>query len=211
MIQDTQDTKLDWWWGRDEERYHGPCASRVEAVMEAWSDDPWADAYIVQAAHGELNCDLFDGARLADEFDEANYEAADGDGDPLSQSVKGDGWDKLAALMNRMVKAFARDEKITPWNFEVMGTVEHVPIASMAILAAGGKPAELESVAWDLISKLENVSYTFDHYGRLHRAKATPEDDEKAAENEAKASRLRGDAEYARKRLEEITNEPAAA
>lgn len=122
-----------WWWSTDQERFHGPCSSRADALLEAWAEE--ADvAFVCQATQANALCtDIFDGWRLAETFDDCNEESHDPDGDPLSASVSPTKWDALAKRLNVLVAGFVRDSGIKSWAFEDQTKTEEVNLTDGAL------------------------------------------------------------------------------
>lgn len=136
-----------WWWSADEERYHGPCASRASAIMEAWSDDQMGTIHVCQATQDGLRTSLFDYDRISELFDEANEDMGDPDGDPISEDVKPAEWKKLADSLNHRVEVFIRQQGLKSWAFGKMVNQEAVDLSPGCLLSL---PAEARTIVADL-------------------------------------------------------------
>lgn len=161
-----------WWWSTDEERYHGPCNSRGDAIMEAWADLGGEGAvFIVQATQEHnLNTDLFDGLRLAEMFDDANDEAQDPDGDGIAINAKDGAWENLAKRLNATMAAFVRDQGLTSWAFGDQTASETVDLAV--------NPVRVER----LEVFIDAARAKFEEYAQ-HHLKKVPPDTAKATVN----------------------------
>jgi hypothetical protein len=107
-----------WWYSTDQERYNGPCADRAEAIVEASAEWPdTAHVHVMQAVHVKVVTDIFDGDRIAEMFDDANEENADGEGDSLSSEITDKEWSDLAAQCGRLVAGLVRRRGVTAWRF----------------------------------------------------------------------------------------------
>lgn len=120
---------LQWWWSRDDERFHGPAHSKAAAIMEAWADDPDQGTFICQAACGTWRTAILAGDDLAERFDEANEDSADPDGDPPSDGVAD--WEKLATRLYHIVRNAIREKGLTSWAFVDRRPSEWVEIPKM--------------------------------------------------------------------------------
>ena len=118
-----------WWWSADEERFHGPCSSRSEAIMEAWADDARDALYLCQATKGDLYTDIFDSDRVSAWFDDANEEAGDPDGDGIAASFPDKAWDDLAKRLNRLIASFVREHGVQTWMFSDTASHETLSLA----------------------------------------------------------------------------------
>jgi hypothetical protein len=136
-----KEATMDWWWSRDEERFTGPCSSRAEAIMEAWADDADQPCYICQAEQGAIRTDIFQGYRIAEDFDDANEENCDPDGDGISSWTKAEKWHSLADRLNGIVGAFARENGLRSWAFKNQTALEFIDIpAVVRALNSDGAP-----------------------------------------------------------------------
>ena len=131
MTKTVKDAPADWawWWSSDEERFHGPCYSRADAIIEAWAEGRRGTIFICQAVHGELCTDLFDADDLQERFDDANEEAQDGEGDALSSGIPPEAWKKLAEGFDRQVKALVRKHGVSAWTFSGQSGIDQVDLS----------------------------------------------------------------------------------
>ena len=139
-----------WWWSMNEERYHGPCDSRADAILEAWADQAGeGEVFILQATQEQNLCtDIFRGDRLAEMFDDANEEVQDPDGDGLSCDIKDHDWSALATRLNNIMATFIREHGLQSWAFANQTRAEVVNLSvnaeRMARLEAALAAAGLE-------------------------------------------------------------------
>lgn len=124
-----------WWWSTDQERYHGPCSSRTDAISEALCEDNFGSVHIMQATHGTLSCDIFDGSEIADAFDNANEEASDGEGDPLSTQIPDEAWAKIAKSVEAQVKVAVYANGVSAWGFSEQTKGEWVELSNPHLAA----------------------------------------------------------------------------
>lgn len=108
---------LSWWWSTDEERYYGPCATRADAILDAFAEGEAGRIHLMQATQDEPHFELWDGEQLAERFDELNEEHCDPDGDPMSTQVPAEEWNSLAARLTAMTRATIRRKGILRWVF----------------------------------------------------------------------------------------------
>lgn len=147
--QSSSDTSSwPWWWSHDEECYHGPCHSRSGAIMEAWSDYPEKGyVHLAQAIHGDLRTDIFDSDRLQEQFDEANEEVQDPDGNALSEQIPVKEWSKLAKRFGDLLAETVRQNGVRSWGFTEMTGVETV---DLTLPELGSLPADAKSIIAEL-------------------------------------------------------------
>lgn len=138
---DQTEVEMQWWWSRDEERFHGPCHSRADAIMEAWADDEDQGAYICQASQGPWRSELFDVDRLAEMFDAANEEGSDPDGDPPSEALSTDQWQAICKRLNNVVRLAIRNIGVMSWGFTEQTGCDYVAIPAAFAMATALRSA----------------------------------------------------------------------
>lgn len=147
VVETPKHAAWPWWWSTDEERYHGPCTTRGEAIMEAWSNGNTGMVHICQATRGGFATDLFDD--VAEMFDDANEDRGDPDGEPPSEWIKAEEWKKVAQRLNHIFKVFIREQGITSWVFYGMEGQETIDL-SVPVLAK--LPADAREILADLVT-----------------------------------------------------------
>lgn len=125
------ETRLSWWWSRDDERFYGPNYSRADAIMDAWADDPDQGAWICQASPGKWRTEIIDAEWLGEAFDDANEEMSDPDGDGPSHMLTEAEWRKLAKRLNEIVRATIREKGLMAWGFDNQHPSEWVNVHLM--------------------------------------------------------------------------------
>jgi len=173
-----EDIKCDWpwWWSKDQERYKGPCSTRTEAICEALSEDHFGSVHVMQAEHGDLRCDIFDGSEIADAFDNANEEAADGDGDPLSTQIPDTTWAKIAKSVEAQVKTAVYANGVSAWGFSAQSAGEWIELSNPHLAAL---PPEVRQLLVEAALGFANGwsgRYIDEIVGRL-KVIATPENE----------------------------------
>jgi hypothetical protein len=146
-MTETDKATWPWWWSKDQERYHGPCSDRVDAIMTAWAEDERGPIHVMQAVHDQLNCALYDAGDLAERFDEVNEEAADGDGDPLSEEIPTDGWKAAAKQMEVIIRAAVRKHGVKAWAFGGQTPGEWIDLAQPTLAAL---PNEAQAILTEI-------------------------------------------------------------
>ena len=163
-----------WWWSTDQERYHGPCSSRSDAIMEAWSEYSEQPAHIIQAEHGEIRCDFVSAGVLAEWFDDANEELADGDSDPLSSGIPDAEWQKLAKTVEGQIRALVHKHGVSAWSFASQTEGEWIDFTQPMI---SGLPVEVARMIAELASAWASDAHWSPSYvdGQIARIKELAE------------------------------------
>lgn len=116
-----------WWAGEDEERYTvGPCVSRGDAISEAITTFGGSPFNIIEAKEGSIDWRIIDADWLAESFDEANNDVADGEGDPPSTEVKDDDWSEIASRLNNTLEQWGRSRPVHAYKFAATRACEHI-------------------------------------------------------------------------------------
>lgn len=145
-----------WWWSTDEERYRGPCSSRADAIMEAWAEDTRGSVHVMQAEHGDVNYCLWDASQIAEQFDEANYEMGDPEGDGLSVGFNDGDFEYISKQLEGAVRAMVRKRGVTAYAFARQTCGEWIDLTQPALSAL---PPEARHILADLAACWANDSY----------------------------------------------------
>ena len=135
-------TTWPWWWSADEERFHGPHATRQDAILAAFyqddGDGPLTRVTVLQAIQGPPRCDLWEGDQLAERFDDINEDLADPDRDrALAEQIPQATWDAMAAQLTAAVQAAVARAGVTPYMFTSSTGPETIDLAGPRLAAAG--------------------------------------------------------------------------
>jgi hypothetical protein len=88
-----------WWHSHDGgERYHGPCASREDAISDGRDYADGESFIICEATKGSLRA--FISERVGEWLDENNEELGDPDGDPISANITTAQWQDLQTRLD---------------------------------------------------------------------------------------------------------------